>query len=76
MQENQSDFQRKLLFANSDHVNTVIELLRECSRQPQLVGENEFATIVNAVTLDANSNLIADFIKSLDAIKQKNFNPS
>jgi hypothetical protein len=76
MPEDQSTLQKKIAFANSEHVAIVVQIMQECSGTPSLVGENEFATIVNAVTLDAQSDLIKKFINSLDAIKQQNFTPS
>lgn len=76
MPEDQSILQKKIAFAQSDHIEIVIKILQECSGTPALVGETEFATIVNAVTLDAQSDLIKKFINSLDAIKQQNFTPS
>ena len=76
MPEDQSTLQKKIAFAQSDHIEIVIKILQECSGTPTLVGENEFSTIVNAVTLDAQSDMIKKFINALDAIKQQNFTPS
>jgi len=76
MLEDQSTLQKKIAFAQSDHIEIVIKILQECSGTPTLVGENEFSTIVNAVTLDAQSDMIKKFINALDAIKQQNFTPS
>lgn len=73
MQEDQITLQKKLEFANSEHVSTVLELLKECSGTQQLVGESEYSTVVNAVTLDAQQEMIKKFINHLDAIKSQNF---
>ena len=73
--EDQSITQKKITFANSEHISTVILILKECGGVNTLVGENEFTTIVNAVTLDAQTDLINKFIKALDNIKNKNFQP-
>lgn len=76
MPEDQSTLQKKIAFANSEHVATVIQILQECGGVTALVGDTEFATIVNAVTLDAQQDLLKKFINSLDAIKKQNFEPS
>lgn len=61
--------QKKMLFANSGHLDTVILLLREASSHEKLVGDTEYETVVNAVTLDAQSDLIMNFINMIDSIK-------
>lgn len=76
MPEDQSTLQKKIAFANSEHVAIVIQILQECGGVQLLVGETEFATVVNAVTLDAQQDMVKKFINSLDAIKKQNFNPS
>lgn len=76
MPEDQSILQKKIAFANSEHVAIAIQIMQECCGTPTLVGENEFATIVNAVTLDAQSDMMKKFINSLDTIKSQNFTPS
>jgi len=70
MDENVTIKQKKIAFAQSEHVEVVLAILRECSTQGPLVGETEFETVVNAVTLDAQSNLMMKFINSIDFIKK------
>lgn len=70
--ENQSMKQKKIAFAQSPHIEAVIQLLREASTRNPLVADTAHATVVNAVTLDAQSNLIIKFIESIDSIKQGN----
>jgi len=70
MTDQQSHIQKKIEFAQSEHIETVISLLKECSRQPKLVGDTEFSTIVNAVTMDAQGEMIIKFINSIDFIKK------
>ncbi len=67
--ENQTLDQKKIAFVQSGFADVVVVLLREASAHNPLVGATEFATVVNAVTLDAQSQLILDFITQLDAIK-------
>ena len=68
--EEQSHIQKKIAFAQSEHIETAISLLKECSRQTKLVGETEYATVVNAVTMDAQGDMIIKFINSIDFIKK------
>lgn len=65
----QTKDQQKMAFANSAHVAVVVQLLQECSTKKPLVEDTEYRTIVNAVTLDAQSNLILEFINQVNAIK-------
>jgi hypothetical protein len=70
MDPEQSMKQKKIAFAQSDHIEAVVALLRESCRQEKLVGDTEYETVVNAVTLDAQSDLIIKFINQIDFIKQ------
>lgn len=69
MDPEQSIKQKKIAFAQSEHIEAVIVLLREACRQEKLVGDTEYETVVNAVTLDAQSDLIIKFINQIDFIK-------
>lgn len=62
--------QKKIAFAQSDHVQAVIVLLQECGGVENLVGDTEYATVVNAVTLDANKEMLKRFIENVDRIKK------
>lgn len=68
--ENQSLDQKKISFAQSQHIEAVIQLLKESTTKNPLVGETSHATVVNAVTLDAQSDLINNFIHAIDSIKK------
>jgi len=70
MLDEQSMIQKKIAFAQSEHVSIVIALLKECSRQQKLIGDTEYATVVNAVTMDAQGDMIIKFINSIDFIRQ------
>lgn len=70
MPDSQSITQQKIAFAQSEHVAIVVSILKECSRQQKLVGETEYATVVNAVTMDAQGDMIIKFINSIDFIKK------
>lgn len=67
--ESQSMKQKKIAFAQSPHLEAVIQLLRESSAHNPLVGDTSHETVVNAVTLDAQSSLVMEFIKQVEDIK-------
>lgn len=69
-QEAQSVIQKKIAFAQSEHVETVLLILKEISRQEKLVGDSEYETIVNAVTMDAQGEMIIRLINTIDFIKK------
>lgn len=67
----QTIVQKKIAFAQSPEMfSAALEILRESIKQVKLVGDTEHATVVNAVTLDAQSQLIMDFIAAVDRIKK------
>ncbi len=66
--------QKKIAFAQSEHVDAVVALLREAGGVPKLVGDTEFETVVNAATLDAQANLVTKFLNQIDFIKQGGLN--
>lgn len=68
--QEQSIKQKKIAFAQSEHIEAVIQILKECTVQEKLVGDNEFETLKNAITLDANSTTITNFINLIDHIKK------
>lgn len=68
--ETQSSKQKKIAFAQSEHIEAVLTILKEVSRQEKLVGDTEYETIVNAVTMDAQGDMIIRFINTIDFIKK------
>jgi hypothetical protein len=69
-EQNQSLKQKKIALAQSEHAPTVIELLKDCMEQPQLVGDTEFATVKNAITLDVQSNILRKMVDYLEEIRK------
>lgn len=67
--QNQTIKQKKIAFAQSPHLEAVLQMLKEASTHNPLVADTAHATVVNAVTLDAQSNLIIEFIRQVDDIK-------
>ncbi len=68
-QANQTMDQKKIAFAQSGHLEAVLAILRDSSRRDKLVGDTEFETLRNAITLDAQSDMIIKFINQIDFIK-------
>jgi len=69
--ENQTQNQRKISLAQSEHAATVIELIKDCVLHVPLVDEkSEWQTIVNTVTLDAQSNLLRAVVDYIEHIKR------
>jgi len=70
----QSIKQKKILFSNSEHLEGALAILKDCCAGQKLVGETEFATVRNAITMDAQGQLIIDFIAAIDRIKKGELN--
>lgn len=65
--------QKAISFATSDHYAGAVEILKRVRTKLQSVlGENEFQTMVNALTLELEANLIQRFIVEIDSIRQGN----
>lgn len=66
----QSMKQKKIALAQSEHAPIVIELLKDCMTRSPLVGDNEFKTLVNAITFDVQSEIIVKMVERLEFIRQ------
>lgn len=62
--------QKKIAFANSEHIEAVLAIMKESCHQEKLVGDDEFHTLKNAITMDAQGDMIIKFINILDFIKR------
>lgn len=62
-----------IAIAQGEYAPAVIELLRSCVDQRPIIGENEFSTVVNAVTMEAQAGLIQRVITQLEEIRKKAF---
>lgn len=68
--ENQTLKQKKIVFAqNSEMVEGALAILKEGMRHEKLVGDTEFATLVNAITMDAQADMMIQFISAIEHIK-------
>jgi hypothetical protein len=71
MEEDQNLKQKKIALAQSEHASTIIELMKDCTAQTSLVDDkSQWKTIVNTITLDANSTMIRAMVDLLDSIRK------
>lgn len=66
--ENQTIDQQMMVVA-SQYPHVVIELLKNSLEKRPLIADTEFATIINAVTLDVQSDMILKVSKLMEDIK-------
>lgn len=65
---------KKIALVQSEHAETVIELMRDCIDRFPLVADTEWGTLVNAVRLDTQSNMLSNMITLINDIKQGKIN--
>jgi hypothetical protein len=68
--------EKVITFATSEHYQGAVELLKQCRTQiSSIVAEDEFHTLLNALTLEVESSLIQRFVIAVDEIRTgKNLN--
>ena len=70
MESEESARQKMISFATSDFAPGAIELLKKCRTQLSTVmADTEFHTLVNALTLEIESNLIQRLVISIDKVR-------
>jgi hypothetical protein len=63
--------QKKIMLAQSEHAPIIIELMKDCMAKIPLVDEkSEWKTIVNTITLDAQSNMVRGMVDYLEEIRK------
>ncbi len=62
--------QKKTMLAQHVLAPVIIELIRDCAEKVPLVGNNEWETVKNAITMDTTSNLMRRVVEYLEEIKQ------
>ena len=69
--DNQTANQKKIALAQSEHAATIIELMKDCIDKTELVDrKSEWGTIVNTITLDAQSTMIRRMVDYLEEIRK------
>ncbi len=62
--------QKVVVFATSEHYAGAVELLKRSRTQvTSILADTEFATLVNALTLEIETNLIQRFVVEVDNIR-------
>lgn len=69
--QNETMMQKKARLAQGDLAPAAIEILKECMKQLPLVADSEFQTVVNAIRMDTQSDIIIEFIKRLEEIREQ-----
>ena len=70
MTTDQTEQQKIISFATSEHYTGAIELLKRCRTQlTSVVADDEFHTLVNALTLELETNLIQRLVVAVDRIR-------
>lgn len=65
--------QKAISFATSDHYAGAVEVLKRVrTKLHSVIAENEFQTMVNALTLELESNMIQRFLVEIDSIRKGN----
>lgn len=70
MENEQSLKQKKIALAQSEQASVIVEILRDCTSKIPLVADTEWKTIVNTLTLDAQSNLIREVVDYIERIRR------
>ena len=70
MNDKQNLNQKKMALAASEHAPIIIELMKDCMTQNQLVAETQWKTVVNTITLDVQSTLLREMVDHLEGIRK------
>lgn len=63
--------QKKTLLARSEHAPLIIELMKDCmTKNNKLIAKTQWDTVVNAITLDVQGNMIQAMVNYLDHIQK------
>ena len=70
METDQTLEQKKVSFATSEHYQGAVELLKQSLTQiTSLIGEDEFGTLKNAMTVELETALIQRFVVAINNIR-------
>jgi hypothetical protein len=67
----EQDTKQKIInFASSEHLSGAVELLKLCrTTLSTVISKDEFSTLVNAITLEKESELISRLIIAIDNLR-------
>ena len=66
----QSLKQKKILLAQSEHAPVIIELMKDCMPNTNIIAKTEWETIVNAITLDVQGTMLKRMVDYLEEIRK------
>lgn len=66
----QSLLQKKISLAQSEHAPIIIELMRDITTKSPIIADTEFKTLVNAITLEVEANMMKNMVDYLDRIRK------
>lgn len=70
METEQNLQQKTVSFANSEHYQGAIELLKKSLTEiTTLIGKDEFGTVVNALTVELETALVQRFVIAINNIR-------
>jgi len=73
--DNQLAKQSMVSFATCDNVNGAIEILKnERTKLSTIIADTEYKTVLNALTLEIEANLIQRFVLAVEKIKKEGIN--
>ena len=62
--------QKKIALSQSEHASIIIELMKDCmERTPLIDRKSQWNTLINTITLEANSNMISRMVDYLEDIR-------
>ena len=66
----QSLNQKKIILAQHQHADIIVEIIRDILPRVPLVGKDEWETVKNAVTIDTSNNILINLVEYLSEIKK------
>lgn len=62
--------QQKIALAQSEHASVIVELIKDCTSKNPIIADTEFKTLVNAITLEVEANLMRSVVDYIEAIRK------
>lgn len=70
MENEQSLKQKKIALAQSDLASVVFELMKDMRTQTPIIADTEWKTLLNAMTIEIESNLMVRVVDYIERIKK------
>jgi len=70
MENEQTQNQKKISLATSEHAPAIILLMKDCMEQTPIIADTEWKTIVNAITLEVQSTMLRKMVDYLEEIRK------